>query len=381
MRACRNGQSGLLHFTGAMIVLLGLWCIALSESIAGEFDDLEGSRESKDFTPAERALFTEATNWFQRYEIKLAHPAQSPLHWLDNDHLAFSTRAFAGWTAGPEELPRILTMNVTTGELKDSGYHGVLSCLSHRGDMLIRLEEYEQGAARLNSVDRWLGGRWGEPLHPVEREPDTSKSNYLCQFYTNGYQIYRLNVSEITEKAFRTIPLLPKHGHLKIQLKAVGTKINEEFYLVKPDGSSVHLLSGKVGLLSFDYQPWDDRYFFQGTSRSRSVVINPDGHAEIQAVPRLFKYWTADHSGSVAATRTLPGMVWTVKHGWSWQKQGLYLEKGKMLFRVDAGSVYLSPSVSPGGCRIFMNVFPADSYSPKANYQKVVLDLCERKYK
>ncbi len=380
MRACRNGQSGLLHFTRAMIVLLGLWCVAPSESNAGEFDDLEGSRESKDFTPAERALFTEATDWFQRYEIKLAHPARSPLHWLDNDHLAFSTRAFAGWTAGPEELPRILTLNVTTGELKDSGYRGVLSCLNHQGDMLIRLEEYEEGVVRPKSRDRWLGGRWGQPLHAVEREPDTFTAYHLCRFHPGGFTINLLPPSKITENTFRTMPLLEKHGHLRVQLKAVDNKISEHLYLVKPDGSSAYLTADSVTSLFFFYQPWDERYFSNSTL-SGPIVIDPKGHAEIQQTPRLLKYWTADNSGSVTGTRTKAGSVWTLKHGWSWRKQGLYLEKGKMLFRVDAGSVYWSPSVSPGGCRIFMNVSPGDPYSSIANYQKVVLDLCERKNK
>ncbi len=66
MRAGRNGQSGLLHFTGAMIVLLGLWCIAPSESIAGEFDDLEGSWEFNDFTPAEHLNKSTKVNFYRR---------------------------------------------------------------------------------------------------------------------------------------------------------------------------------------------------------------------------------------------------------------------------------------------------------------------------
>lgn len=111
---------------------------------AEDFSDLDGSEHSPVFTAAERKLFVDAVGRFKKHEIPPKYFDGSAF-WLDDDHLVFSSREYPGWKAAPDEPPRIVIYDVSTGDIKDSGYRGRLDCLNHLGDFKLRLPTTPEG--------------------------------------------------------------------------------------------------------------------------------------------------------------------------------------------------------------------------------------------
>ncbi|MFZ9239037.1 MAG: hypothetical protein ACO23B_10270, partial [Burkholderiaceae bacterium] len=85
------------------------------------------------FTPAEKERFTEASDRFKKYEIPKSIEINA-VNWLDNEHLVFSSRKYPGWEAKRDEMSRVITYNIKTGAITDSGYRGIAMCLNHIGD-------------------------------------------------------------------------------------------------------------------------------------------------------------------------------------------------------------------------------------------------------
>jgi hypothetical protein len=87
---------------------------------AEDITALVNSARSFHLTPEEKALFVEASDRFKKYEIPKSIVSTS-VFWLDNDHLVMSTRKYPSWEARPEEMSRVISYNITNGEITDSG--------------------------------------------------------------------------------------------------------------------------------------------------------------------------------------------------------------------------------------------------------------------
>ena len=104
------------------------------------FDLLAGAKKENKITPHEQKYFIDAFDKFPKRWVMQGFSFDSSPRWLDDKHIAFSTRSSPGWVANMNEPPRIVSINVDTGEMTDSGYRGKLECLNHKGDMMISLD-------------------------------------------------------------------------------------------------------------------------------------------------------------------------------------------------------------------------------------------------
>jgi hypothetical protein len=92
-------------------------------------------------------LFVEAPG-----EVELKKTAPKPWepgsrsHWVDNQRMIVSVNSYKAWTAGIDELPKVLIFNVDTGHVEETPYRGRVRCLSPEGNLL--LEEKPQRASK-----------------------------------------------------------------------------------------------------------------------------------------------------------------------------------------------------------------------------------------
>ncbi len=360
-------------------------CIALlfvcAHATAGEFDDLIGSENSLDFSAAERALFVDAPDRYKKYEIPKSL-INSGLYWLDNERMALSTRQYGGWVAQPDEPSRIISYNVRTGEIVDSGYRGKLRCLNHLGDLLI----YQPAKNSATYFDpesyQWLAGKWGKPLEKVEYVRTTFVSNYLCRFVPYGPLIFGSPPEQLPPDAAKITPLLPQHGAMKETVTRKDGELEEKLFLISPDGKTTFLRNKRLSHFNFIYQPWNDAYFEAGTSLGEPRTTFLSGEQKIHPLPRLIRFWEKKQGASAGGFSARPGMIWVVQQGSGyWRKQGLYLETGKELIRIEAGNGSSPIKTSPDGCRMFVSLMRGDLFSNRNTYHSAVIDVCEESNK
>ena len=306
---------------------------------------------------------------------------RSIVAWLDNDHIVFSARKLPGWEATGDEHSRIISMNVTTGDYKDTGYRGRLICLNHLGDLMIRQGGNEIFLDSSRTKYTWLIGKWGGPLTLATRPDNSFITSYLCRFTQYGDQIHTTAQEKLTDSMHRKLPLLPGHGYFRESVIQADGRTIYPIYHVKPDGSST-LSSDKAPLHSdFYFNPWMNAYYERIPLRHGPRIFHPSGEFSVISIPKLLKYWS-DRSPSMvtAGAITKMGMLWDVHQGYGdWRKQGLYLDRPEGLERVDIGRGTHS-IVSPDGCRAFDLVLRDDPYGKlPRNYDWLVIDFCKVK--
>jgi hypothetical protein len=356
-----------------VLYFLNIFCLAYAEDTAALF---VGAR-SFQLTPMEKALFTEASDRFKKYEI-LKNTEIYAAFWLDNDRLAFSSRKYPGWEAKPNEMSRVITYNINTGVIADSGYRGKLHCLNHLGDMLLAQSEREShGTVRMEGY-QWLAGKWGQSLSPINYFSHSFIPNYLCNFAPYGDDIYA-TPPEIQPPGFSMItPLLPNHGAIENTVIKIEDWVEDRVHLIKPDGQKIFLSKKRLSRFNFIYQPWDDTYFEVRVAPAESRNIYPAGSIRKNTVPRLFLAWQSRISSSITPFPSKKGVIWHSQQmtGY-WRKQGIFLETNTGLIRIEEGEPSGDIITSPDGCKIFAWVVRGDpSISFPRKYTRVVIDLC-----
>ncbi len=337
-----------------------------------------GRDKSYELTPAERERFVEASNRFKKYVIPqgINHGG---IFWLDNERLAFSSREYPGWKAKPQELSRIVSYHLLTGEIVDSGYRGDLICLNHLGDMMIHhADRHYDHSLRLENY-QWFIGKWGKPLQQVELLWNSFIPPYLCRFASYGDPIYRDPPEELRPDAAKVTPLLPQHGAIRETVVRANGKIQDRLHLVKPNGEVVPLGEKRLSHYFFVYQPWDDKYFELALPPSEPRFIAPSGAVHTSPVPSLLRGWTRNLYASIAAYTSGRGLIWGVQQNTGyWQKQGIFLQAEKNLLRIDEGRPMPFIKSSPDGCKLSAAV---DRGDPRPQYNQrplnIVIDLCK----
>lgn len=332
---------------------------------------------SETLQPHESAEFVEASDRFKKYEIPKEIKG-GPAFWLDNDRLVFASRAHNGWRAKKLEPSRIVSYNVVTGEIVDSGYRGQVNCLNHLGEILIDQVDNEDGYYRLNER-RWFYGKWGQPLQRTEYVANWPFLPYLCDFNVLRNPTYRSTPGPIRKDSIRYTPLLPQHGVLKeTEFADDGSDINK-IYLLKPDGQSALIATKQLNTYHFVYQPWNDTYFEVEVLPDEPRTFSPSGVVTSHSIPRLFQYWQKTNYWSIAAYPSRPGIVWAVQQPTGfWRKQGLFLQTREDLLRIEKGKPAGFHQSSPDGCKISSSVYREDPDGP--DWRKttdIVIDLCK----
>ncbi len=349
----------------------------IESAIADAREKQHSKVTSETLQPHESAEFVEASDRFKKYEIPKEIKG-GPAFWLDNDRIVFASRAHNGWKAKKLEPSRIVSYNVVTGELVDSGYRGQVNCLNHLGDILIDQVDNEESSYRLNER-RWFYGKWGQPLQRTEYVENWPFLPYLCDFNVLRNPAYRSTPGPIRKDSIRYTPLLPQHGVLKeTDFADDGSDINK-IYLLKPDGQGALIATKQLSHFQFTYLPWSDAYFEVEVLPDEPRTFSPSGVVVRHSIPKLLQYWRKTIYSSIAAYPSRHGIVWAVqqKTGF-WRKQGLFLQPEKGLLRIDQGQPSGTLQTSPDGCKISEQILRGDPYgSDWRNYIQVVIDLCK----
>ncbi len=328
--------------------------------------------------PYESAEFVEASARFKKYEIP-KEIIGGPAFWLDNERLVFASRSHNGWKAKKLEPSRIVSYNVITGDLVDSGYRGQVNCLNHLGEILIYQVDNEDGGNKKHRDRRWFYGKWGQPLQRTEYVENWLFLPYRCDFNALPNPTYRSTPGPIRKDSIRYTPLLPHHGVLKeTEFSEDGSDTNK-IYLLKPDGKSALIATKQLNTYHFVYQPWSDSYFEVEVLPDEPRTFYPSGVVINHPIPRLFQYWLKTNYWSIAAYPSRPGIVWAVQQpSGSWSKQGLFLQTSKSLLRIEKGKPVGFHQSSPDGCKIISSVEREDPDGPEwRKSTDIVTDLCE----
>lgn len=160
-----------------------LMLVACLKGIAADFPfEKKGRSLEQDFSPQELKQFTEDLFRFKKYELKKIFKVASPIRWLDDDHIVFSTRRLPGWEAKLGEASRIIKLNVINNTFVESRHQGRLICLDHHGNMIVRRGGIENIQTDQNIDYTWLTGKWGNDLQAAHPPPNFLISNFLCEF-------------------------------------------------------------------------------------------------------------------------------------------------------------------------------------------------------
>ena len=344
---------------------------------AEDITPLVNSARSFHLTPEEKALFVEAIDRFKKYEIPKNIEINASF-WLDNERLVFSSRKYPGWEAKPDEMSRVISYNVKTGEITDSGYRGVVICINHLGDILLAQSEKESGRAVTYKEYRWLAGKWGQALEPIKYFAHSFIPHYLCRFAPFGDAIYATPIEQQPPCFAMVTPLMPVHGVIEDTVVKKFDQIEDSVHLIKPGGQRIFLSNSRLSRFHFVYQPWDETYFEVKTAPAEARSFSPDGSIRRHKVPSLFLVWRMVISSSIAPFSSKRGIVWDLQQRTGyWRKQGIFLQTDKQLIRIEDGEPSGEIITSPDGCKIHAQVVRGDpSTSFPKKYLRVVIDLC-----
>jgi hypothetical protein len=355
------------------LLLINFFCSAHAEDVTAIVNRIR----SFHLTPEDKALFVEASDRFKKYQIPKSIEINAS-HWLDNERLVFSSRKYPGWEAKSDEMSRVITYNLKTGDITDSGYRGVVMCLNHLGDMLLAQSERESGGAGTFKEYRWLAGKWGKNLEPINYFAHSFIPTYLCRFAPYGDPIYATPLEEQPPGFAMITPLMPNHGVIEDTVAKKFDQTEDRVHLIKPDGQRIFLTNSRISRFHFVYQPWDETYFEVKTAPAEARNFSPDGSILHYKVPSLFLFWRSAISSSVAPFPSKTGIVWDLQQRTGyWRKQGIFLETDRQLLRIEEGEPSGNIITSPDGCKIHARVVRGDpSRSFPKKYLRVVIDLC-----
>ena len=343
-------------------------------------DLIAGDRKENEITPREHKYFIDAFDKFPKRWVMQGFSIDSSPRWLDDKHLAFSTRSTPGWVANINEPPRIVSINVDTGEMTDSGYRGKLECLNHKAEMMVSLDANPISSTKVMDEVSWHSGTWGEPLQPTQSPYMQFIPKYLCKFFNIGKPTeISSTIQTVPTGGHRIFPLLPQHGFLKEDLTFESEFILLRVKLQKANGSVSRILTSFPDPDNFEYQPWRESYFFSKRATASPITIYPSGEVVFSELPKLIKYWAHYRYVKAQAYDTKSGMLWaTLSETKKWAKHGLYLETKNELLRIEDGGIGLETVISPNGCRVLTYVERGDITAIKRTGQKghMVIDLC-----
>ena len=365
----------LLFYTSNLLSQERLW--------SEDYSDLISSKGAANATEEERKYFTEELDRFKKHWLRKDFNFQSDLLWLNDKEIAFSTLSYPGWEGSNKDAPRIVSLNIDTGEVKDSSYRGELVCLNHKRDLMVRFNPSPEKSLPFEGGE-WLVGKWGEQLRQVERKTEHYIPNYLCQFYpkANSYKI--INSNEAPLEMSRIVPLLPEHGNLyEVGFTLQGTPKKDTVTLselVMPDDEKVGLLTSSVSKEYFNYQAWDESYFDTRIAYQSSITLYPSGKVTYHKPPKLISFWQREKVAIYAAYSTRLGILWAPNNIESaWQKYGIYLETENKLIKIEEGRVGPNSVISPNGCRFLAYIRRGDQrakfFVARSGY--MVIDLCK----
>ncbi len=362
------------------------------------FADLIMSRYSNDVTVEEHQYFTDALDEYPKKWMFKNMTVSSVVRWLDNHQIVLSVRSYPGWTAEPNEQPRIIILNVDSGKITDSGYRGTLECLSHTGDMMISVNPRPDEGQKTDAQHNWFIGTWGQLLKEIPWEINVFIPKYLCRFAHYFDPIKTKNGDTSITIQTWMFPLLPEHGVIKETLKTTVTPweyIHEvmkvpikadnisndyKYELIKPNGEIIQTSMESPLSDYFYYQPWDSSYYFTKTARKPSVTFYPSGEKILHHPSRLFEFWTKNYLGVIDSRGTKTGILWSVQSTTrKWRIQGLYLEKNGRLIKIEEGAPSGGISLSHNGCRALVSIRPGKRFTKKEpeKTRVMLIDLCD----
>jgi hypothetical protein len=343
-------------------------------------DLIAGERQENAITPQERNYFTDAFDKFPKRWVLQGFAFDSNPRWLDDKHIAFSTRSTPGWVANNNEPPRIVSLNIDTGEMTDSGYRGKLECLNHKAELIVSLDANPISSTKVMDEVSWHSGTWGEPLQVTPSPYKHFMPKYLCKFFPIG-KLTEVSATKLTipEGGHTIFPLLPKHGVLKEDLIRESEFSLLRIKLQKANGSVSRILTSFPDPDNFEYQPWSESYFLSKRATASSITIYPFGEVVFNEPPKLINYWAHYRFVKAQAVGTKAGMLWAAfSETKKWAKHGLYLETKNELLRIEEGGIGLETVISPNGCRVLTYVERGDITAIKRTGQKghMLIDLC-----
>jgi hypothetical protein len=337
--------------------------------------------QSYQLSAFEKALFTDASDRFKKYVIP-KNIGTNSVFWLDNEHLVISSRKYPGWEAKPEEMSRVISYNILTGTIIDSGYRGIVRCLNHLGEVVITQEDKDIGIPKPKESYTWLAGKWGKDLAIVQPLQNSFIPTYLCRFVSYGTLTKREIPKGLEFTREMTTPLLESHGSIEEFKRSVGNEIEASTQLVKPTGEKILLRNRLLSHFYFTYMPWNNAYFETTATPPEPISFSPDGEVQVHHLPKLLSIWNDLIYRSAAAYPSKKGTLWVKQQGQGfWRKQGIFLQRDSELIRIEEGQALGDPQSSPNGCRIHVRVYRGDPFKRiPSNYLMLVIDVCEDKY-
>jgi hypothetical protein len=347
-------------------------------STAGDIKRLIDAARSFHITPQEKALFIEAKDKFKKYTIPPSIEF-TDIFWLDEEHLVMSTQKYPGWEAKPEDLPRIISYNLATGVIVDSGYRGLLGCMNHLGELLLKQSEKKYGRTTPEIRNSWLTGVWGKELRKTDYISNSFIPNYLCQFTPIGDAIYSPAPENKPSGSTAILPLLPAHGAIENTAVTENGQIQDRLQLIKPDGQRIPIAASDLRRFEFYYQPWNDVYFEVRTAPDQPRNFSPSGKVHCYDVPTLFLVWGMTLQSSATAFPSKNGILWRIQQGNDyWLKQGIFLQTSTEILRIEDSKPISKLKVSPSGCKLHARVIKEKpSNQNRSQSISLIIDLCK----
>lgn len=326
-----------------------------------------------------RDLFVEAEGEVSLTTLRnIPSIERTPIFWLDDHRLIFTSRNFEEWSAKRDEKSKIIVYDTETGISSATPYRGNLYCVGPSGELAVRDYPVPYPGFLLpadtnkENLTHFLIGQFGAELKKIVLDPDTGIEMI-------GYQLHSNSGNNFGEN-HASVRLYGDDGTLDVGSYATpGSTVK----LVDTAGKTRWSIPNKF-CNYFDpsrrYLPWS-RQYFSGVSFGGIEPGCPDPNlnswlfsstnVQVKPLPQLVQEGRKRGYGMTGVGATY------------WAKNGMYIALHSTAYGLLDGIYWLDESsgqlkrilkkqwrldvISPNGCRNLVKVKPL-----------VVIELCKK---
>lgn len=329
-------------------------------------------------------------------------PNATRIIWKSANEIFLDVDKYGSWTASKGDFPKIVILNVDTGEIKETGYRGKLNCFKPERMLVCPRTTGGLPCSKMDTLKGlqygtpFLTGAYGDTLQPMDKEAHEGFDHETCEQYVPDQNIGK-KVGDVTIVSH----LGPNAGYVGYGNWSVG---GQKYALLNNEAGiywQTELHGGCESPLR-TFNPWDDSYFIghffaQGNAQSsgacpppfkhRVFLAQPGKAAEEIPLPELFDNWLKNHLASVGVAWSRRGLL-LFTYSDNPYRQGLFwVDETGRIRRLMSKRYIKTAKVFPDGCKVLVQHYegiksypfssPSERQRLERTFETDVIDMCK----
>lgn len=353
----------------------------------------------------ELTAFEDAPNLFPIKKLPDLGIGFKGFAWLNENTALAGLDHMGAWTAEHNELSKISTFNIETGQIQETAYKGRLIC--YQPERMLVCPNANLGCDPDNSKDRrrpgtpFLIGKYGNTLVEADKMALGKMDRHTCNDVT--YDIQNSQAPSNFKLRQLGAPDAGYEGRSRIFMPE-----GEPFALFDNNFKiywQTNLVNGCESLGSVIFHPWDKTYlignsFYQSSAQSsdncatrhRIFLVQPNIKVQEISIPNLFEGWLQQHVAGINIAMVRDGMLVYSKPASESNRLGLFwVDKQGLIKRLIANRLVEFLKVAPDGCHVLiqhhetnlvmvgMPATDAERRRIVRTFETSVIDMCKGK--